>query len=432
MSALVLSLTGVWISAVSAILMYSAFSPQRISGKRFWLAFAVCTAARLPIAYATTGISGIFRLAIGFAPLLLMHCLLYTGSPVLRLFVTVSFYSWSICMDNLVFTAAFTLIPEKTLLFSGSSLYFVPAILVHILILLLCSFVKKLHPYRPGNSVSTVGAAVSMGISLLSIAMTAVLGDGFQNQQISPALLLFCAVFSSCVNIGTFCLISWLEQAAQLKQENLMLQVQMKAQKDSVEALGNSYAEQRKLTHDFNAHIDMLHNYLAAGEIDDAKSYAAHLKARQTERVLLVRTHNHTMDALLNQKGYAAQKYQIDIRFSVNDLSGLLIAPMDMTVVMNNLLDNAIEACQKVPPEGRSIYVQLILKDALFLSVRNTSLPVTIVENTIATTKSPAQLHGFGLQNVKTVLEKYQAFFTMRYENGYFSFAAELPNMLAS
>lgn len=76
--------------------------------------------------------------------------------------------------------------------------------------------------------------------------------------------------------------------------------------------------------------------------------------------------------------------------------------------------------------------MQLILKDALFLSVRNTSLPVTIVENTIATTKIPAELHGFGLQNVKTVLEKYQAFFTMRYENGYFSFAAELPNTLAS
>ena len=231
MSALALSLTGVWISSVSAILMYSAFSLQRISGKRFWLAFAVCTAARLPIAYAVTGISGIFRLAIGFAPLLLMHCLLYTGTPVLRLFVTVSFYSWSICMDNLVFTAAFTLIPEKTLLFPGSSLHFVPAILVHILILLLCIFVKKLHPYRPGNSVSTVGAAVSMGISLLSIAMTAVLGDGFQNQQISPALLLFCAVFSSCVNISTFCLISWLEQAAQLKQENLMLQVQTERQR---------------------------------------------------------------------------------------------------------------------------------------------------------------------------------------------------------
>ena len=73
MSALALSLTGVWISSVSAILMYSAFSPQRISGKRFWLVFAVCTAARLPIAYAVTGVSGIFRLAIGFAPLLLMH-----------------------------------------------------------------------------------------------------------------------------------------------------------------------------------------------------------------------------------------------------------------------------------------------------------------------------------------------------------------------
>lgn len=161
-------------------------------------------------------------------------------------------------------------------------------------------------------------------------------------------------------------------------------------------------------------------------------TYVSHLKEKQTERILLARTHNSTMDALLNQKGYAARKYKIDIRFSVNNLSGIVMDSMDMTVVMNNLLDNAIEACQKIPQEMRNIYVQLILEDSLFLSVRNSSLPVVIVDNTIATTKIPAELHGYGLQNVKTVLEKYDAFFTMQYENGYFSFAAEIPNTLRS
>lgn len=432
MSGLIASFLGIIVSAFSAVLMYSSFSQQRVVGKRFWGILMVCTLIRLPIAYATTGENGIFRLAIGFFPLLFIYCLLYTGTVFLKLFIAIVFYSWSICIDNVVYTTAFALAPKSDWLFSGEIFNFFLAILVHILILLLCIFVKKMHPYRPQNTVSMIGAVVSMSISIMSIAMTAVLGDGFKNNQISPQILLFCAVFSSCVNVSTFCLISWLEQAAHLKEENLMLQTQMKAQKDGVEALGNSYAEQRKLTHDFNAHIDMLQSYLVAGEINEAKNYVSRLKEKQTERILLVRTHNSTMDALLNQKGYAAKKYKIDVRFSVNDLSGIVIDSMDMTVVMNNLLDNAIEACQKVPQEMRNIYVQLILEDSLFLSVRNRSLPVVIVDNTIATTKIPAELHGYGLQNVKTVLEKYDAFFTMQYENGYFSFAAEIPNTLHS
>lgn len=432
MSELIILILGVVISSISAILMYSAFSQQRISRNYFWIIFVVCTLIRLPVAYAVTGKSGIFRLAIGFFPLLFMYCLLYTGTVFLKLFIAIVFYSWSICIDNVVYTTAFALTPKNDWLFSGKVFNFFLAILVHILILLLCIFVKKMHPYRPQNTVSMVGAVVSMSISIMSIAMTAILGDGFKNNQISQQLLLFCAMFSSCVNVSTFCLISWLEQAAHLKEENLMLQVQIKAQKDGVEALGNSYAEQRKLTHDFNAHIDMLQSYLVAGEINEAKSYVSHLKEKQTERILLVRTHNSTMDALLNQKGYAAKKYKIDIRFSVNDLSGIVMDSMDMTVVMNNLLDNAIEACQKIPQEMRNIYVQLILEDSLFLSVRNSSLPVVIVDNTIATTKIPAELHGYGLQNVKTVLGKYDAFLTVQYENGYFSFAAEIPNTLRS
>lgn len=432
MSGWIASFLGIIVSSLSAVLMYSAFSQKRVVGKRFWGIVMVCTLIRLPIAYATTGENGIFRLAIGFFPLLFIYCLLYTGTAFLKLFITIVFYSWSICIDNVVYTIAFALTPKNDWLFLGRISNSLLPILVHTLILMLCIFVKKMHPYRPQNTVSMIGALVSMSISIMSIAMTAVLGDGFKNNQISPQILLFCALFSSCVNVSTFCLISWLEQAAHLKKENLMLQTQMKAQKDGVEALGNSYAEQRKLTHDFNAHIDMLQSYLAAGEINEAKNYVSHLKEKQTERILLVRTHNSTMDALLNQKGYAAKKYKIDIRFSVNDLSGIVMDSMDMTVVMNNLLDNAIEACQKVPQEMRNIYVQLILEDSLFLSVRNSSLPVVIVDNTIATTKIPAELHGYGLQNVKTVLEKYDAFFSMQYENGYFSFAAEIPNTLRS
>ena len=351
MIGLVTSLLGTVISSISAILMFSAFSQKRINGKYFWGIWAICTFIRVPLAYVMAGGNGILRLTINFIPLLLMYSFLYTGTAFLKLFVAVVYYSWAICIDNFVFSAMFTFTQKHDWYFFGKLSNFILSMLIQTLILLLCVFVERIHPYQAKNNMDSAGMMVSMSISLLSIAMTAVLGDGYKNHQISQGLLLFCAMFSSCVNVSVFYLISWLEQAAHLKEENLTLQLQIKAQKDGIEALGNSYAEQRKLTHDFNAHINVLQNYLVNGKIDEAKRYTTRLKEQQTERILLVRTHNSTVDAILNQKGYVAKKQEIDIRFAVNDLSEIFMDPMDLTIVMSNLLDNAIEACQKMPRE---------------------------------------------------------------------------------
>ena len=43
-----------------------------------------------------------------------------------------------------------------------------------------------------------------------------------------------------------------------------------------------------------------------------------------------------------------------------------------------------------------------------------------------------ADLHGFGLQNVKTALKKYDSFYDMAYEDGYFAFTIEMENDLPS
>ena len=97
-------------------------------------------------------------------------------------------------------------------------------------------------------------------------------------------------------------------------------------------------------------------------------------------------------------------------------------------IIIGNLLDNAIEACVKLPAGEREIYAQLLLEDTLFLSFRNTSLPVEIINGYIATTKKPPDLHGFGLQNIKTALGKYDSFYDMAYEDGYFAFTIEMEN----
>ena len=77
------------------------------------------------------------------------------------------------------------------------------------------------------------------------------------------------------------------------------------------------------MTHDFRHHIAALSGMLQGGETQQAQDYLAALQEQQTERALMVNTHNSAIDAVLNQKGYAAQKQHIDIQFEVNDLSPL-------------------------------------------------------------------------------------------------------------
>lgn len=178
--------------------------------------------------------------------------------------------------------------------------------------------------------------------------------------------------------------------------------------------------------------LDMLASLLAQEllEIGAVQKYVRSLQAAQATCILLVHTHHTALDALLNQKALVTQNRKNDIQFVVNDLSAVKINTVDLSILISNTLDNAIETCEKIPIPDRQIYVQVRLEDnELFFAVRNRSLPVKVVPDRMPlTTKANPSLHGYGLQNVQTILRKYHSLYAMNYTNGWFEFATDLPN----
>ena len=164
----------------------------------------------------------------------------------------------------------------------------------------------------------------------------------------------------------------------------------------------------------------------ASQEYDAAGKYLESVSGRQSDRMVLVDCHHPILNALFNTKAETAARKQIEIRFAVNDLSSLPFDQADLTVLLANLLDNAIEACEKCSGP-RSIEVRALKEDDFFFSVRNTSLPVVIRDGHIPTTKPDPRLHGFGLPNVKAIVEKYHGTCAMQYADGWFQFAGEIP-----
>lgn len=245
-------------------------------------------------------------------------------------------------------------------------------------------------------------------------------------KHISEAIISGCCLLIFFSNIVILILLEQSERAAQNREHIIALNQQLQLQEKSIESICGLYNSQRKNVHDFRAHIGTLTALLKSHDYSSAEDYLSSLSSQQTERLFLVNTHNTILDALFNTKAAEAIHLGIDVDFDVNDLSTLPLDSTDMIVLLSNLIDNAIEACESYPGH-KSIQISAILNCTFLFSIRNTTTPVKIVNDNIKTTKSNPQIHGFGLANVKAILEKYHGDYVMLYENEWFQFTGEIP-----
>lgn len=192
-------------------------------------------------------------------------------------------------------------------------------------------------------------------------------------------------------------------------------------------ALERSYRSQRKATHEFKNQLQAVHELLSLGEVQDALNYVEQLQGKQTTRILAVNSGHPIIDAVLNAKHQAAQESNIEMQVQLNNLSSVSIETDALVVILSNLLDNAIEACQRIEGDRR-IRCKLEVGTDFFLSISNTSLPVTIKDDRIVSTKPNKAEHGYGLPNVLRILDSLNGEYSIVYRDGWFIFSAEIPD----
>lgn len=287
--------------------------------------------------------------------------------------------------------------------------------------------VKKIHPLKRASSIRWPILFLTFLFPLASFVVLLTLIFTSVNSPDNSNAFLLCGIFLVIANIAVFLLLDWVDSSDEAIKQKLALEQTVQLQAQNMEALGKAYSAQRKITHDFNSQLETIGCLLKSDDSKDAIEFVTALHAKQTTRSLLVNTHHPIVDALLNQKAYIAKDKNIQIHFEVNDLSNLQLDSVDITTILGNLLDNAIEACV-IYGENSQIQVKVLLGNTLFFAIRNTCKPVKIIGEYIPTTKPNAQLHGFGLENVKTLLRKYNGEYAMEYDEGWFTFTGEIDN----
>lgn len=424
-----LSLLYVAMDELGLIWCMDAFMERRYKDWKFWCAFAIGLLIPFYLFNFVVGGITVLHTILAYAVFFAWAFLLFNVNSVTFLILLVLLYSvisYFISFAVMGTTSYLLGISVQTL----RETYFpfiASSIINYLLLLLVCSTVKRLHPLKGSRTIRWPILFLTFLFPLASFVVLLTLIFTSLSSPASSSAFLLCGIFLVIANIAVFLLLDWIKNSEESMKQRLSLEQTVQLQEQNMEALGKAYSQQRKITHDFNSQLETIGCLLKNGDSENVLKFVTELQAKQTTRSLLVNTHHPIVDALLNQKAYIAKDKNIQIHFEVNDLSNLQLNSIDITTMLGNLLDNAIEACVLYGANSQ-IQVKVLLGDTLFFAIRNTCKPVKIVGEYIPTTKPNAQLHGFGLENVKALLHKYNGEYAMEYDDGWFTFTGEIEN----
>ncbi|RKI38800.1 ATP-binding protein [bacterium D16-51] len=196
--------------------------------------------------------------------------------------------------------------------------------------------------------------------------------------------------------------------------------------KRQLEEIRSTYKEMRGWRHDFRNHMHVLRIYLENGEVEKCQAYLLQLEKDLEEVDLKVKSGNAMADAILNSKMSLAGTKDIRLDVTARIPEKLPISDTEFSVVFGNLMDNAMEACEKIArQEERFIRVYIgIYKKQFYISVTNATNQTKRVERYI-TEKGAG--HGFGLYRIDKIVKKYQGYLKRKNEPGVFVTEIMLP-----
>lgn len=254
--------------------------------------------------------------------------------------------------------------------------------------------------------------------------------------ELSGELLACCGILLAADMMSVF-LLDYLEQQRLAFRDNTILRQNLKSERESIAAWISAYREERRHTHDFQNQLSVLR-----GLVDEnAPSaqllpYIDGLLNTTLPQTRYIDTNRPVADVLLSQKAAIAKSRQIAFQMQLDDMSRFPLSDDELVVVLANLLDNAITACEKVSdPEQRVIRVNVQCRaEAAFFCIENsTAQPVMVKENRVISSDRKEFSHGFGLRNVASILEAYDAAYLLEYreDQRIFCVSAQIVNPIS-
>lgn len=205
-------------------------------------------------------------------------------------------------------------------------------------------------------------------------------------------------------------------EIAKLKQE------QAEIVERDYQALRRTYADNAKLYHDLHNHIEAIYQCLIQGDTKEAVRYCEDLRTPVRQISQTVWTGDKALDYLISSKMALAEQEQIKTKVNIEYPHNTNIRSVDLTTILGNLLDNALEAAKTAPEGLRFLNLTIRRINAmLIIKVENGYGSTPLQENgKLLTSKKDKAFHGWGLKSVQTAADRYDGTIRTDYKDHVF------------
>lgn len=218
-----------------------------------------------------------------------------------------------------------------------------------------------------------------------------------------------------------------------LYQKNLDLieeNRQKQFEKQQFDLLSSTNQLLRTWKHDFQHHLSVLEIMLQEKDISSASDYIDSIHTELRHSTWQIQTGNNVLDAVLTSKLPEIQSQGIQFTHSIFLPDSLPLGNLELTSLMGNLLDNAIESCSD-PNTSAEKYINLEIKpynQFLYIDMINSSAGRYRYDhmNHLKSTKKESG-HGIGLKRMEQIAADAQGFMKISPKKESFHITIILP-----
>lgn len=212
------------------------------------------------------------------------------------------------------------------------------------------------------------------------------------------------------------------------EKENALLQQQSEMQLEVYSDLQQRYQNSMRTIHDAKRHVRALESLIQSDHLAEAQQYKESLFQKLNELQPSIQCDNPLLSAILNHVFLKAEQRHITLKMDLQGEEQLsMLAGVDLTTIVSNLLDNAVDAVSELPEEQRYIHFAVAFQmGEIMIHVENpTKNDLKREGNTVVSTKEGH--FGLGLKNVGMVVKKYKGDFKTNVKDGTFIAAITIP-----
>lgn len=285
-------------------------------------------------------------------------------------------------------------------------------------VMVICSFVRGNVMYILSKLISKKGMQIAafpkeiLGVLVMVFAFT-VLNCCFvillSLEAGSEKSLLMCASIVISIVLTDYFMLYMMERFNYLVQkqyEDAMYREEMHYKDIYYEEAEKQNKEVQKLKHDMKHKLHELY-YLVENSDGQELSEKIGAMCKEFEQIDEKQySDNPIVDSVLRIKFGRAKARGIKVETSIRIPKQMQLDHGDIGVLYGNLVDNAVEACSKVPEGQRFVKIENKYQSGILLLVITNS-KTGKKNKSLKTTKKDNIRHGHGVQSVRKVIEKY-------------------------